>query len=414
MLISATGFINYDAPNGDAWRIEAGREMLADFGISGPDDEVLVQVVRWHQVMSGHPELWTIVCRLFAVTPMVGVEDPEFFRPWGFEDIAASMSTAAVPVSTADVEHIFGKAKEFWKKVQVSTAPRETPPPPVERAVATDVEKLLSINGFVGVDNERERDFIAGRISDLESLLDNETQRWMARSLIAQEAVIVFTLEPSIRSLQAQIKERQDKHAISKEMEERLTRMVASRNAAQSQIEATMKALNLSEAQTGSVQKKGAFKDSLSALIEAVALYEARGDTSLIDGVFTAAEIEVLTTPYESRDFQYRPDLALVVPECIENLFDPGYSPTPLQRKAHRRLLAGFRQGLALARSEAGEQLAELDPESVEDRNEAMISQAEREDSTAVTSAGLNAAASRAPAPAPVAPVRRADRQAEY
>lgn len=411
MLISPTGFIDYDAPGGEEWRIDSGREMLADFDIAGPDDEVLQQVIRWHEALSSQPALWSIVCRLFAVTPQVGVEDPALFRPWRFEEIAANLG-----MTLRDVEAGFAEAKGFWKKWQTAAKPAARPAPAEGAPVldAARMEKLLLQHGFIAVDDEREREYIAQRIQDLESLLDNEIQRSMARAMIAQEASLFFTIDPALRHIQADLKERSEKGQITKEMEERTARMLAARNAAQSQLEATMKALNLSEAQTGSVQKKGAFKDSLCALIEAVAAYEAQGDRTLVDGIFTAAEIEVLTEPFHSRDFQYRPDLAMIVPECIDNLFDPSYAPPRLGRKAHRRLVAGFKQGLLLLRAGDGEVTQELDPESLEDRNEAVIQQAERDGDAAAMTSGMSAAAARISPPVRPLPDPRKERLADY
>jgi hypothetical protein len=400
MKIDPSGFIEYVA-DGEDWRVDSGRLMLHDFGIAGSDDEVFTAVVRWHEVLSAQPALWRIVCRLFGATTLFGVEDPDLLRPWKMDEIAEKL---AVPIK--EVEAGFAEAKRLWQRHQRAAVVAEPEGPviaSVDRLDEASLEKLLLEHGFVQVTDPAERRFMAGRIIDLEVVLESENQRSMARSLIDQEANLFFTLQPALRAAQTVIRQRTEGGQLTKDMEERLTKLMESRNKAQAQIEATMKALGLSEAQTSSLRLKRAFKDSLATIVEAVVAYEAHGDRALIDGVFTATEVEILTEEFATRPFQYRPDLIFIVPDCIENLFDPGFSVPKVARAAHRRLLAGFRQGLALARTEAGEAVGELDPESI-DRTEAIAESAEKDGDAAVPRS--LPPQERAPAPKP--PVRSA------
>lgn len=406
-MISPLGFIEYAAPDNVSWRIDCGREMLKDFKIAGPEDYIMSQVVRWHEALSDQSQIWLIVRRLFAVTPMYGVEDPEEMRPWKMDRIAAHMK-----ISVREVEGGFAEAKAFWSRWQNASGPPvepEAPEPTIEDMGEAEMDKLLLENGFVGLDDPHERRYCARRILELESILDDEGQRALGRALIEQEMTLFFSVTPALRGLQTIVKTLH-KGVPTESQESRMLKLVASRGNLQEQIQATMKALGITEAQLSSMKVKRNFRDCLGTLVSAVQAYEARGDRTLIDGVFTAAEIEMLTEEFTARPFQYRPDVVMVVPDCIERLFDPAFEPAKIGRRAHRKLLAGFKQGLANARAEEGATISELDPESTEDRSEALADQAERDGDSALLSASMAASINRtAPPPRPAAASRKAE-----
>lgn len=404
MGLSDHGFFEYRSPDGERWRIDAGRELLNAFAITGRDEEMESEVVRWHEALSAQVELWKIVCRMYAVNPMFGVEDPDEMQPWKMEDIAKKFD-----LTVAEVEAGFGEAKAFWRRWQKAKAvPLAVELPDVaseEEMDEAQIQKLLLANGFVGKKNPAERRFMAMRVKELEQVLENDTQRSMARALIEQEANLFFLIQPKLDSLNERINADTTVGG-TKELEDRLGKLLGLRNNALGQIESTMKAIGITEAQTSSMRVKSRFRDCLAVLIQAVAEYEAKGERELLDGVFTAAEVEVLTQEFTSRPFQYRPDVVMVVPDCIEGLFNPDFEVPKIKRRSHRRLVAGFRQGLALARDEAGEAVGELDPESLEDRTEAVATQAEQDGDRASVTQGMDAAGRKMEAPTPAAPVR--------
>ncbi len=67
-------------------------------------------------------------------------------------------------------------------------------------------------------------------------------------------------------------------------------------------------------------------------------------NTTLVDGLFTAAEIKPLVTPTSLRPAQYRPDLPMLVEQWRANFWNPEWEGAKLPREMHRFLLATFKK----------------------------------------------------------------------
>lgn len=245
-------------------------------------------------------------------------------------------------------------------------------------------------------------------------VLESDHTKSVARSAIQQEIHIFFVLDEQIRSLRTQIRlvvDQAKKKAVDSgedfmppdttKKNAEVLKLIEARSSAQSSLESTMESLGLTEEQTSALKKKTQFVDSIGGLVRAIQEYKANGDNALLDGYATGPEIEILTTPFDLRPPQYRPDLVLSIPHHMENLFNPDYVPPPLSQKAHRRLLRGFKAGLAEARNEDGESILPLD----EERDDEALSAAENKHERGV-SPGLQATSNTQPAQRPPTPTR--------
>jgi hypothetical protein len=343
---AAIGVVEYDAPNGDKWHVERGADLIADFELGTTDSASLT---KWHGALCNQEAAWNIVCRLYGNSPLYGVEEPDELRVWTIAELAEKRG-----VEPREIDAYLEGAKSYWKRVQLETRSTEN----IRARPAPDEEtsdQLLREHGFGEIENKEERAYIAGRCLELQLWLDDDRLRAAARSLIQQETVIFFILDPTVRELRSEIREKIAKKGSIDKENSQLMSLLKERRDAQTALDSSMKVLGLADAAGGDLRKKLAFNDCLSILIKAIQEYYDETDRQLIDGLFTAAEVELLTTPTELRPVQYRPDLILRAMEAKEHLWESDWSPTPISRRACRKLASGFAQGLAEARSQEGE-----------------------------------------------------------
>ena len=346
-------FVKYIAPDGEDWRAEAAEKLLSDFGI--PMAEGRAQMPRWHKAFCDQ-EGFAILCRLYAVNPMLGMEDPDLYRAWTAQEIATHQG-----MRTREVETLMEDAIKFWGRWSKGHARTEAavPEAPRERG-ELEITKMLLENGFVEIKRDSERKYIAGRVDELAPWLESEQSRAVARSLIHQEVAMFFILNPAVAACRDNIESKKAKEHDSTKDSEHLMKLLKECREQQAGIDSTMKQLGMDEARNSTTKKKMAFKDVIGTLMDAVAKYYSDGDHELVDFIRTAAEIELETKPLTLRPQQYRPDVTVACWEAMQHFWERDYVPTPVARMAQRRLRAGFEQGLALIRSENGETMQSM------------------------------------------------------
>lgn len=374
-MISPTGFIEYRGPRDEPWRIEDGEGLLATFCIQGSDASKMAALLLWHTCLCEAGKAWTMICRLYAINPMVGVEDMDELSPWPKEKVAEHLE---MPVGAID--GLLADAVDLWKRWEAANQTGEVESENVQDVLdEVKIEKLLLENGFSEVEDKAERKFIAERLGDLEECLDG--QRAMVRSLISQEVILFFVLDKQLAKLRKKLVVNTESTSTE---DDRLSKMMKARSDAQEQIERTMKALGLSEAQTGAGKGKADFHRTISGVLDGIHAYESRGDRKILDGMFAADEIQILTKPFTLRASQYRPDFILAVPAVVDGLMDENFEMPDMPRSLRRRLMKGFGMGLQQARADEGESIEELDAESRESASDAALEDADTNGDTAL------------------------------
>lgn len=342
-------FIEYEAPNGEKWRLERGKDLVRDFELdtAGPGEALS----KWHLAMCGQDPAWTILCRIYGNAPLYGVEEYDDIRAWSMVELAEKRG-----VEPREIESYLQGARTFWKRWLLEEG-RAAGVLPKNRPAADDetAAGLLLEHGFGTISDPEERAYVAGRIVDLAAYLDNDSLRGPARGLIQQEIAIFYVLDPTIRDVRGHIAFKLAHKNSAEKENDQLLKLMASRRDAQNEHNATMKVLGLTDAHGGGLRKKVVFQDCLGTMTLAWQKYFAEGDRELIDGVFAAAEVELLTTSSEIRPMQYRPDLIVAIADAKQHLWEADWKPTAVARRACRKLKAGFDRGLAEARSEEGE-----------------------------------------------------------
>lgn len=355
--------VEYSAPNDEKWRIERGADLIVDFELSDSahletvGEEIEKSLTAFHRALSGQDPAWTMICRIYGVAPLYGVEDFDEIRAWTIAELAEKRG-----IEPRDVMAQIEGAKVYWRQWRLnegkSTGLANVRSP---RAVPDDetAEQLLRENGFGEIADQEEKGYVASRIQQLDLYLESDHLRSAARALIQQEVGIFFVLDPTIRDFRQSLAKRADKKPTEKESKQLLD-MMRERRDAQTALDASMKVLGLADSQGNSLKKRLAFNDCVSTMLQAFQNYHSENDRHLIDGVFTAAEVELLTTPAELRPAQYRPDLIVSIYDASKHLWEKDWSPTPQSRRACRKLRKGFAQGIAEARSDEGETTGEV------------------------------------------------------
>jgi hypothetical protein len=111
-----------------------------------------------------------------------------------------------------------------------------------------------------------------------------------------------------------------------------------------------------------------ALKNCVSEFTQAFMDYHAKGDKALIDGLRTAAEVEVeLRQSQQAPESRLRLDSSLFLLHAMfpENLWDPNYKP-PFTRKSLKKWQHIGKTAIEAARQELAEPLIDLEAEQSE------------------------------------------------
>lgn len=344
-------FVEYFAPNGEKWRIERGAALLETFSLS-PD-----HLSAWHGAMAPEERVWRILRWRFAIAPLLaGSADADYMVPLSGEAIAAKLT-----VEPKAIEEEIDAAKAFWVRWSMankhtgSGIPETGRAEEIERSTPTERETALKIHGFADLHDEEEQLYAFTRTNDLKHKLEDEEGKTIAQRCIRVELrirrndAIIAKLEreaanpdtdaDKATSLRADIN---SYHAMAGDLSKNHLEL--------------MKAMNATQEQNPSVQRKVAFVDCLGQITRAIQEYESRGDNTLIDGMFTAAEVRILTTPMSLRPPQYRMDIVMVTRDAMkhENLWNPEYEPPAADRAMYRRMRGALAAVLSAAENETG------------------------------------------------------------
>ncbi len=349
-------FIAYIDALGDDWRAENGGALCADFGI--PDGAMIDEMARWHDLFSVQEEVFKILRRIYGIHPLLGVEEIDDMRAWTREEVASKLGMAV-----KDIDATLDAAKTFWRRHKLENERAKEPDREEKRDELTPelARKLLLQHGFVAIEDENERAYIANRIHELELWLENDQTRALARALIQSEVHIFFFIDKAITATKAQITRKEAmQHDITKENEQ-LMKLLKDRRDAVSAMEGTNKALGMDKGE--GMRKRLGYQETLTLCMQGMQDYYADNSRELIDHIHTAAEVELLCTPLTLRPAQYRPDVVVSAYEAMQHFWDRDWKPTGLGRLASRRLRAGFEEGLRLIRAERNEGIADMGEE---------------------------------------------------
>ncbi len=342
---------NPDGDDGVTWTVNDCKGLKECFGIEESD------LVFWHRhLCSPESRYWRIIKRIFGVIPSFGdAVEEEDLEDWDWAKLAKAWSIPEVRLREE-----LSQAADHWKKEKVSrritqaTAPAADGVKPIDDSprftphqdlAEEKISELLAAYFFEHQKSKSDRLFIANRIIELRVLFEDKNRRESARQLVNMElnlrdSEVSRALLKGRLEVLSQRKELDDKQ--SNEVQKIQDSLEKNEKAHTTLTEKYLKAaadIGEEEIEQGELRKVAL--GTASHLIEAQRQFHAKGDRSLIDGMFAADELVWLTTAIPLRPAQYRPDLVLRVNEAMrtENLWDANYKPTPIQREASRRML---------------------------------------------------------------------------
>jgi hypothetical protein len=335
---AAQNFIEYVAPSGEHWRIEDGKMLMADFSVEP------AEVPAWHQAMAPEKQTWHLLRSRYAIAPLAGEANPEYLQPKSSEEVGKPLG-----LSGQDVQGQIDNAKAFWMRWKTANKSKLDLPPAAAPPIPEDeVRVSLERYGFSDLPDQAHRQYAAQRLRDFKHKLEDEEGASLPPQAIRLELQLI-NIDKIIDKLAKTAENNKDDR-------DEMRTWMNTREKVAGQHVSIMEALNATQAQNPSVQRKIAFIDCLGTLVKGMQDYESRGDTTLIDGLHTAGEVKFLVTPTSLRPAQYRPDVVAILKDALkhENLWDPNYIPPTLDRGTHRRLLKSMQESLRAATEQDG------------------------------------------------------------
>ena len=359
--ISHFSFVEYNAPGGDRWRAEGGAQLCRDFDIAVAQ---ATQLEEWHATFAPQEQMWLVLRRIYTVAPLLGEATSDDLRRWNSAELADALG-----LDEKIIEGILSEARLRWRRARVQSgidrSDRKEPTSEARPLTTADVEKLVIRYGFNFILDEEERRWVANRCRDLEPYLEDESARSIARNAIQQELNIYFVIDRRIQRLRDIDPQGtpEEIHRKREVVDDKILELIESRQKAVSSYENTRKTLGDTPAQRKSIGQRMEFHDCMSGVIEAVQEYYSNGNHALIDGLYTAAEVELLLTETSLRPAQYRADVVLGVAEAKIGLWDKEWELKGFPRESLRKLLKGFRSGIDAMRAEDGKLTPDMEAE---------------------------------------------------
>jgi hypothetical protein len=353
MAVHAGGFLEYRAPDGAAWRCDRVAELFTDFNITGSDAQKHARLTEWHQVMSAVPVSWKMLRRWYRAAPLSGSLTADDLREWTRAELAAALGFSE---SLLDAQ--LAETRDFWQRVQME---KELAVRLVEHAgekalTEEDIVRLVKKHGFGSVPVQLYPK-VAERVMEMSHLFDLPEGRMLAQSAIFQELMIITQQDKIGKLMQG------GDANLSKEYKEL--------QSLQTTYEGTLDKLGATQDQNPNFRQRVAFNDCMGQVTKGMQAWYADGDNTIIDGIFTASEVQIQITPTTLRTAQYRPDLTLLIAEWKREFWNPNYgydaegaevkTTGKLPREVMRKLLRGFEEGVRAQSAENGEALADMD-----------------------------------------------------
>lgn len=338
--------------DGKSWRVS--RFDLLEVEFEGITNDALA---GFHEVQQRHPRAWIILRRLFGIQPMVPLaEDPENCRVWGRRELCENMG-----ITPKQLGEEIGVARARWQRAvapepetELEPAPGPDPEAPPGELDFEGTNRLLARHGFPealfrtpGASDEdvaAEMEWFAGRVRDFSKLLEHRLASSLARQTLLSELQL-RRIETHMTQL----------HVGGKNYIE----VLRAKDGLQKTYADQLAQIDKIAPWMGAVAGKMNFTGVVSDLVRSYQEYYARDSNRLIDGIFTATEVQVLLRRHTHMEQpRYRAGLVAYLNAARESLFDP-------------RWRAMFSQGqlrkLDAAWADAHNRVAELDGEKPTD-----------------------------------------------
>lgn len=330
----------------DPWRCEQEAWLASEF--PGVTQETLPE---FHALASRQPRAWRVVRLLHGIAPVFPDPDmnPDDLRTWRRPELQEHMG-----ISAAELKEELGAIRGAWNRHMAKQAafpsasdspPTPAPPAPEPALALRTTQEVLVDFGFPGGlfadpdrperEQKREEEWFLGRLEEWEKLLRHKQASGLARQALLNEL---------------QLRRVEDRLCTTTPGSAEFTNAVKAKKELETQYQKQLETLDDLAPWAGALAGNMSFAGTVSDIIQGIQQYRARGSTALIDGIFTATEIQVeLRQSEQQKDPRYRAGLVAYLNEARAFIFDPTYK-TNFKPGQLRRLDVGFRaavRGLA-------------------------------------------------------------------
>jgi len=352
--------------DGVAWRCGRFGQLAVELGeppITAADLPLL------QTALAGKERSWLIVRRLFGLMPVAPPPNyaTEDLMSWDRQDLCVALGT-----SLAQLQQELDAVRGVWRgivgNIQHSTSNTEhrskvpiVPPAgeeePLFRDDATlkeyDFPRVLFIDGD-------ERDWFVKRVKDFAKLLLEKMTAGLARNALMTEL--------QLRRLDEALSDPKKIKTGESEWRTAMKQRGDLDGTYNTQIAALQKLAPWATAIAGKYNLQGVMSDFTRAYQE----FYATGEQTLVDGIFTATEIQVeLRRSVQTPEPRYRAGLVVFLNAAKAGLWDPNWAGQfpPAQLK---KLDAAWKAAAIAAGDESGERVPDLEKDGAEGEYEAL------------------------------------------
>lgn len=301
---------------GEAWQVMRFDELAAEFDGLGAE-----RLPEFHLILRLHARAWTLVRRLFGMRPVVPTmaHHPDDLRVWERAELRAAWDLSAAQL-TAELSAARGLVSDLLRAPTVAPAAPaavlESPERKGELNLAPVSSLLKKFRIHVGSAELEDREWLEGRARAYEQVLNVPMAEGLARTCLQNEWQI-YIIE----------KEISDPIKCTPGLPNWVSLTKTKATLADSHTKNFAELMKLCP-WAGRLAGQYDFRGVLSDLTAAILAYEARGDTQLVDGMFTGLEIQVeLRRSVQAPEVRYRAGLVLYVNAARQNLFNPDWNP---------------------------------------------------------------------------------------
>lgn len=365
--ITAAGLVEYDFL-GERWRCARFQELAAEFPVltetgKSRDPQTWTSALpEFHAAAMAKPRAWMFVRRLFGIRPMLPPSDAleEDLKVWSREELLAAQGITRAQLQQ-DLEalrgHVAGVMKESQSTSNIEHRTTNSEREKGEREAAAKgelhfpEEELLRKHGFAGLDLKRveDRAWFAQRVEAFDKVLSEPMASGLARRILMVEFDILnldrfikdeTQCKPGMETWRANVSLRDKLDGTYRGLLEQLEKMCP---------------------WATQIGGKHSLLGVLSDITRAIQLH-AQGDDTLVDGIFTMLEIQVLCRQSVQRpEPQYLAGHVMYLNMAKAGLMDPNWKPPAGAQKLVKRLNAAFREAFMALGVRDGEALPDLE-----------------------------------------------------
>lgn len=340
-------------------RIERWEALRAEF--ADLEKEALPD---WDAVMRRHPRTFLIVRRLFGVVPVLLPlsGDPEDYRTRSRAEVMEELG-----ITEAQLRAELDEARRQWKNTlpgaELCTGPNpsSTLAPASAPEIQLSDDEVLVAHGFPAdrmfrSEPDQKQRFVA-RVREWSALLKHKLVQTTARTALLLEMRIArIELALATEDPTATGDEERKRY---RDLASELAKLADQHSEAIGRIDEMAPWFNV----TGQTLS---FKNAVSELVAGIQEYQSSGSTAKVDGIFTAAEIQVLLrTSVQRSEPQYRLGWVTAVNASREFLFDPN-GRSKFKHSHLAKLDAGFKEGVRRLVETSGESVPDLERDGPE------------------------------------------------